>query len=107
MITSPACWRWPNPVRRFAAGPFSTGGSPRRYGLGFAKPAPLPIKPYLASGYLKRGQTILKLAQACGIDPDGLARTVEAYNRHARNGEDPEFGRGSTPYERAGGDPAQ
>ena len=31
----------------------------RRYGLGFAKPAPLPIKPYLASGYSKRGQTIL------------------------------------------------
>ena len=47
-----------------------------------------------ASGYLKRGQTIPKLAQACGIDPDGLARTVEAYNRHARHGEDPEFGRG-------------
>ena len=69
----------------------------RRYGLGFAKPTPLPIKPYLASGYLKRGQTIPKLAQACGIDPDGLARTVEAYNRHARDGEDPEFGRGSTP----------
>ena len=79
----------------------------RRYGLGFAKPTPLPIKPYLASGYLKRGQTIPKLAQACGIDPDGLARTVEAYNRHARNGEDPEFGRGSTLYERAGGDPVQ
>src|SRR3954471_2622386 len=36
-----------------------------------------------------------------------LARTVEACNRHARNGEDPEFGRGSTPYERAGGDPEQ
>jgi predicted oxidoreductase len=35
-----------------------------------------------------------------------LARTVEACNRHARDGEDPEFGRGSTPYERAGGDAA-
>jgi succinate dehydrogenase/fumarate reductase flavoprotein subunit len=42
----------------------------------------------------------------CGIDPAGLARTIEAYNHHARNGEDPEFGRGSTPYERVGGDAA-
>ena len=29
------------------------------------------------------------------------------YNRHARKGEDPEFGRGSTPYNRYQGDPAQ
>ena len=27
----------------------------RRYGLGFAKPFPLPLTPYLRSGYLKRG----------------------------------------------------
>ena len=47
----------------------------RRYGLGFAKPAPLPLMPYLRSGYLKRGKTIENLARACGIDPAGLART--------------------------------
>ena len=56
----------------------------RRFGLGFAKPAPLPLTPYLRSGYLKRGRTIDELARACGIDPAGLARTVEEYNRHAR-----------------------
>ena len=42
----------------------------RRYGLGFAKPAPLPLFPYLRSGYLKRAATLEELALACGIDPD-------------------------------------
>jgi succinate dehydrogenase/fumarate reductase flavoprotein subunit len=77
----------------------------RRYSLGFAKPAPAPLAPYLRSGYLKSGRTIEELARVCGIDPAGLKRTIEEYNRHARNGEDPAFGRGSTPYNRNGGDP--
>ena len=77
----------------------------RRYGLGFAKPFPLPLTPYLRSGYLTRGATIAELARACGIAPDALAETVRAYNEHARRGEDPEFGRGSTPYNRKQGDP--
>jgi len=77
----------------------------RRYGLGFAKPFPLPLAPYLRSGYLKRGNSIDELAKVCGIAPDALAETVRAYNEHARRGEDPEFGRGSTPFNRKGGDP--
>lgn len=78
----------------------------RHYGLGFSKPAPLPVSPHVASGYLKRGRTIEELAAACGIDPAGLAGTVAAYNEGAREGEDWEFGRGSTPYNRMGGDAA-
>ena len=77
----------------------------RRYGLGFAKPFPLPLSPYLRSGYLKRGTSIEALAKACGIEPAALAETVEAFNEHARRGEDPQFGRGSTPYNRKMGDP--
>ena len=76
----------------------------RRYGLGIARPAPLPVWPYLRSGYLKAGRTIGELARNCGIDPDGLERTVAEYNRHARKGEDPAFGRGATPYNRLQGD---
>ena len=83
-----------------------THGFQRRYGLGIARPAPLPVGPHLRSGYLKRGRTITALAQACGIDPQGLAQTVYDYNRHARRGEDPAFGRGSLPYNRQSGDPA-
>lgn len=79
----------------------------RHYGLGFAKPAPLPLFPYLRSGYLKRAATLEELAWVCGVDPTGLARTVEEYNRHARIGEDPEFERGSTPYNKVQGDARQ
>ncbi|BAN48340.1 FAD-dependent oxidoreductase [Metapseudomonas resinovorans] len=76
----------------------------RRYGLGFARPAPLPLWPHLRNGYLKRGRTLVELAQACGIDPAGLTTTVAAFNHHARQGQDPEFGRGSTPFNRRAGD---
>jgi succinate dehydrogenase/fumarate reductase flavoprotein subunit len=78
----------------------------RRYGLGIARPTPLPVAPYIRSGYIKTGRTIAELARNCGIDPDGLERTVSEYNRHARLGEDPAFGRGSTLYNRVQGDPA-
>jgi succinate dehydrogenase/fumarate reductase flavoprotein subunit len=77
----------------------------RRHPFGMSKPFPVPVWPYLRSGYLTRGRTIEELARACGIDPTGLARTVEEFNRHARNGEDPAFGRGSTPFNRGSGDP--
>jgi FAD binding domain len=70
-----------------------------------SKPFPVPVWPYLRSGYLKRGRTLDELARECGIDPTGLKRTVGQFNRHARNGEDPEFGRGSTPFNRGSGDP--
>jgi succinate dehydrogenase/fumarate reductase flavoprotein subunit len=78
----------------------------RRYGLGFAKPAPLPISLYLRSGYLLRGQTLGELAATAGIDPAVFEETVRAYNEHAREGRDPEFHKGSTAYNRYLGDPA-
>ncbi|HTS23994.1 MAG TPA: FAD-dependent oxidoreductase [Casimicrobiaceae bacterium] len=77
----------------------------RRYGLGYAKPFPFQLAPHLRSGYLKRGATLRELALACGIAPEALERTIADYNRHARSGEDPAFGRGTTPFNRAGGDP--
>ncbi|MBB3331683.1 succinate dehydrogenase/fumarate reductase flavoprotein subunit [Halomonas campaniensis] len=78
----------------------------RRYGLGITRPSPVPFKHWIRKGYLKVGRTIEELARNCGIDPDGLAATVAEYNHHAARGEDPEFGRGSTPYNRKQGDPA-
>ncbi len=76
----------------------------RRYPLGMAKPRPVPLFPYLRSGYLVRARTLRALAEKCGIDPAGLERTVEQFNRDARAGVDTEFGRGSTPFNRYGGD---
>ncbi|MDD2055221.1 FAD-dependent oxidoreductase [Pseudomonas putida] len=76
----------------------------RRYGLGMSRPFPVPLAPFIRSGYLKRGATLEALADACGIDRNGLTSTVAQYNQHARHGEDPLFGRGSTPYNRKQGD---
>lgn len=77
----------------------------RKYPLGFAKPIPMPLLPYLKAGYLVKGDTIDELAEKCGIDPSGLAATVRDFNANARRGEDPEFSRGATPFNRSGGDP--
>lgn len=76
----------------------------RRYPLGMAKPLPVPLFPYLRSGYLKKGRTLEELAAACGIDPAGLRATVDRFNTHARRGTDPDFGRGQTEFNRYGGD---
>src|SRR5690606_13824993 len=76
-----------------------------KYGLGYAKPAPLPLGPMLRRGYLHKGRTLKELAQAAGIDPDGLEATVRAYNEHAKNGQDPEFHRGATAFNRYLADP--
>jgi succinate dehydrogenase/fumarate reductase flavoprotein subunit len=76
----------------------------RRYGPGITRPAPLPVLPFIRSGYLKTGRTLSELARNCGIDAEGLDRTVADYNEHARKGEDPAFGRGSTLYNRYKGD---
>lgn len=78
----------------------------RRYPFGMAKPRPVPLWPYLRSGYLKRGRTLEELARTCGIDPTALTTTVADFNAAARRGEDPAFGRGRTPFNRYGGDQA-
>jgi succinate dehydrogenase/fumarate reductase flavoprotein subunit len=76
----------------------------RRYGLGFSKPFPFPTSPYRRSGYLQRANSLAELAAQCGIDPQGLASTVAAYNSYAKDGYDPQFHKGSTPYNRVQGD---
>jgi len=77
----------------------------RRYGLGYARPFPIPVGAFVCSGYLNRADSIDELARACGIASDALVATVRDFNDHARDGDDPEFGRGSTPYNRKQGDP--
>lgn len=77
----------------------------RKYGLGFAKPAPVPYKSLIKQGYLIQGKTIRDLAEQIGADPAQMERTVAEFNKHAVKGEDPEFGKGSTAYNRSLGDP--
>lgn len=76
-----------------------------RYGIGMAKPFPLPLGPYLRSGYLQRGRTIVELAAQIGVVPAVLAATVTEFNTHAARGEDPAFGRGTNAYNHYQGDP--
>ena len=76
----------------------------RRYGMGCAKPAPVPLFHHVRSGYLIRAATLDELARKAGIDPAGFLQTVEEFNRHARLGNDPEFGRGGNSYNRYNGD---
>lgn len=77
-----------------------------KYGIGFVKPAPMPIGKFLRNGYLKKGNTLAELAQNCGIDLAGLEQTVKDYNVGAMKGEDPAFGRGRTSFNRYLADPA-
>jgi succinate dehydrogenase/fumarate reductase flavoprotein subunit len=76
----------------------------RRYGMGAVKPAPLPMGAHLQSGYLLRGRTLEELAQTAGIDTVSFLKTVAEFNQHAKNGEDPKFGKGSNIYNRYNGD---
>ncbi|MBR8428381.1 MULTISPECIES: FAD-dependent oxidoreductase [Burkholderia] len=77
----------------------------RKYGLGFAKPAPVPLGPLVRNGYLVKGRTLQELAERAGIDPLGLEETVHRYDEHAVRGIDIEFQRGSTSFNRYLGDP--
>ena len=78
----------------------------RHYGLGAVKPAPMPLSGMLKNGYLKRGRTLAELAWACGIDVAGLEATVRRYNVQALQGQDIDFAKGGTAYNRIQGDAA-
>ncbi|MFC5745847.1 FAD-dependent oxidoreductase [Actinomadura rugatobispora] len=69
-----------------------------RYGfLGVAPGEPVP-------DWFSGSADLPALAAATGIDPDGLARTIEDWNRDVARGEDPGFGRGSSAYDGWWGD---
>jgi 3-oxosteroid 1-dehydrogenase len=54
-----------------------------------------------------QADTPRELAQKLGIDADGLEATLERWNRSAREGGDPDFGKGSRPWAvRLTGDPS-
>jgi succinate dehydrogenase/fumarate reductase flavoprotein subunit len=76
----------------------------RKYGLGYAKPAPVPIGAFVRNGYLERGATLRDLAAAAGIDADGLETTVREYNVDAAQGIDKQFKRGQSAFNRHLGD---
>ncbi|NML47471.1 FAD-dependent oxidoreductase [Ramlibacter sp. G-1-2-2] len=78
----------------------------RKYGLGLAKPAPFPVWQHVRSGYLRRGATVRELAVEIGVDAAGLEAEVARHNAFAASGNDSDFRKGSTAFNRYNGDPA-
>ncbi len=66
----------------------------------------MPLGGWLRNGYLVRGATLGELAAKAGIDASALEAMVARYNRTAVHGEDPDFGRGTTAFNRYLADPA-
>jgi succinate dehydrogenase/fumarate reductase flavoprotein subunit len=75
-----------------------------KYGLGRVRPFALSLRRELGSGYLKVGSTLAELSAAINVPADALMKTVATFNEAAKDGRDPEFGRGSNIYQRHLGD---
>ncbi len=77
----------------------------RKYGLGLVRPGGRGTKPLIDEGYLIEAPTIGDLARKLDIDVAGLEETVRKMKAYSATGVDPEFGRGTTLYQRNLGDP--
>jgi succinate dehydrogenase/fumarate reductase flavoprotein subunit len=76
----------------------------RAYGLGLARPFPGINAALLKSGYLIEAPSVAELATRIGIDPVALEATLKEFNRDAANGQDPQFHKGESSYNKAQGD---
>ncbi len=76
-----------------------------KYAVGHIKPGSIADdskipRAYFESGLFVRANTLRELADQIGVDVMGLEETVKQFNRSARLGSDPEFGRGDTIHDR-------
>ena len=70
----------------------------KRYGfLGVEPDGPVP-------DWFCQSRDLAELGEKTGIDADGLARTLEAWNENVAHEHDPDFGRGSSAYDGYWGD---
>jgi succinate dehydrogenase/fumarate reductase flavoprotein subunit len=77
----------------------------RRYGLGRIPPGRRSIRWAVKGKYVIEAETLDALAQKIGVDAAGLRASVERNNRFAQTGDDEDFGKGSTEFDRNNGDP--
>ncbi len=78
----------------------------RRYGLGMIRPHDPTLSAYVRRGYVLRADTLEELATRIGADAHQLLATVARHNAFAGTGVDLDFGKGSTAFNRANGDPS-
>lgn len=71
----------------------------KRYSFGPLMPR-MSTRKWVANGFLLQAPTVRELAQKAEIDPGKLEDTVRKHNQYARDGHDPEFGRGDHPFDR-------
>jgi 3-oxosteroid 1-dehydrogenase len=76
--------------RRYACGPVMPGSITPDWAL--------PGR--LRRGFFEKSDTLDGLAEKIGVDAGGLAETVRRFNRFARTGKDPDFGRGDSLQDR-------
>jgi succinate dehydrogenase/fumarate reductase flavoprotein subunit len=76
-----------------------------RYGLGRIPPGRRDLGRFIASGYLVEAASLDVLAGRIKVDAAGLRETVARHNRFAETGEDEDFGKGATVFDRHHGDP--
>lgn len=77
----------------------------RKYGLGNLHPGTTNLAAAAREGYIRVADTIEALAADLGIDAKTLGGSVARHNRFARDGSDPDFGKGDTELNRFNGDP--
>ncbi len=76
-----------------------------RWGVGLALPGGRPREHLVRAGYLHKAPTLRSLATELGVDAEGLEASATRFNRFADSGNDEDFGKGSTAYNRYLGDP--
>ncbi|AMN43024.1 FAD-dependent oxidoreductase [Rhodoplanes sp. Z2-YC6860] len=76
-----------------------------KYGLGRIPPGRRRFGWAIKNNYLVEASSLEALAKAIGVDAAGLSDSVARNNRYATTGEDPDFGKGSTEFDRNNGDP--
>jgi 3-oxosteroid 1-dehydrogenase len=77
------------------------------YMLAGSMPGAKKPQPWIDEGFLKTGESIEALAEACGVDPTKLRATVDRFNGFVREGRDEDFRRGERLYDRWLGDPTR
>jgi hypothetical protein len=76
----------------------------RRHGIGAVGPFPIPVGPWLGSGYLQTAETPAALADRLGIPAAAFEQALARFNAMAETGEDADFEKGASPLDRAYGD---